>query len=80
MIELAVVFVPLAGAVTATVGATPLTVTVAVLPVPKTFEQATEMVFEPATIVRELVVALVDEVPFTVQVVPPGIVVLPSTV
>ena len=73
-------FRPLVGAVIATVATTPETVAVAVLPAPKAFVHWTLIVLAPATIVRELVVALVELAPFTVQVVPPGIVVLPSTV
>lgn len=62
---LLVVFRPLAGAVMATVGAAPMTVTVAVLPVPKALVQTTLIVFAPATSVTELVVAEVDEPPFS---------------
>ena len=74
------VFRPVAGEVIATVGTIPLTVAVAVLPAPKALVHWTLIVLEPATIGREFVVALVELVPFTVQVVPAGIVVLPSTV
>ena len=80
LIDALVVSVPLAGAVTATVGATPLTVTVAVLPGPNELVHWTLIVFGPATIAREFVVAEVELEPFTVQVVPAGIVVEPLTV
>ena len=76
----AVVLELLAGAVIATVGTIPVTVIDAVLPAPKLLVHWTEMVFDPATSVLELVFGVVVALPLIVQVVPAGIVVAPSTV
>jgi hypothetical protein len=80
LIDDAVVLVPLAGAVIATVGVTPLTLIVEAGPVPNALVQTTEMLLGPATSGRELVFGVVVAVPLIVQVVPDGIVVSPSTV
>jgi hypothetical protein len=73
------VFELLAGAVIAAVGTTPLTVIASEFE-PNAFEQATVIVFAPATSGTELVFGVVVAEPLIVQVVPPGIVVAPSTV
>jgi hypothetical protein len=81
LIELAVVFVPSAGEVIATTGTEPrLTVTVAGVLVPNSLEQETVIVLAPVLRATLLVVALEVAVPFTVQVVPPGIEAEPLTV
>jgi hypothetical protein len=80
LVDVAVVLDPSAGAVITTLGATPLTLIVAVLPVPKALAQTTEMAFGPATKVLEFVPGVVVALPLIVQVVPPGIVDAPSTV
>ena len=80
MIDVRAVFVPVDGDVMATVGATPLTETVAVLPAPKPLVHWTLIELAPATRATELVVAEVEEPPFSWQVVPAGIVAPPLTV
>jgi hypothetical protein len=81
LIELAVVFVPLTGAMIETSGGPPrLTVIGPAEPLPKAFVQLTVIVFAPTASATELVVVLVDAAPFTVQVVPPGIELQPLTV
>jgi hypothetical protein len=80
LIDDAVVLVPLAGAVIATVEATPLTVIEAGLPVPNELAQTTLIVFAPATKATELAVGVVELTPLTVQVVPAGSVVAPFEV
>jgi hypothetical protein len=57
-----------------------LTVTVAVVELPKALAQATLIVFGPIAKAAELVDVLVEAEPLTVQVVPAGIVVPPLTV
>ena len=75
------VLVLLAGAVIATVGTPPrLTVTGVDVPVPNALVQATVMVFAPTFRLTELVVALPEAAPLTVQVVPAGIEAAPLTV
>jgi hypothetical protein len=81
LIGLVVVLVLFAGELIVTTGATPrLTVTVAVVELPKALAQATLIVFGPIAKAAELVDVLVEAAPFTVQVVPAGIVVPPLTV
>ena len=81
MIEADVVLVLLAGEVIAITGTAPrFTVTVAGVLVPNALVQDTVMVFAPLLRATELVVALVDEAPLTVQVVPLGIEAAPLTV
>ena len=74
-------FVPLAGDVMVTSGATPrLTVIVATLPAPNELVHWTLIVLAPSDRATLLVEVLVELVPFTVQVVPAGIVDPPLTV
>ena len=81
MIGETVLVEPLVGAVTATVGGLPrLTVTEAVVDGPNTLVQITLIVLAPSASATELVEVLVELVPFTVQVVPAGIVDPPLTV
>ena len=71
----------LAGDVIATTGALPrLTMIDTGVLVPNELAQDTEIVFAPKTSATELVVAVVEAAPLTVQVVPDGIVVAPLTV
>jgi hypothetical protein len=81
LIDPAVVLVPSAGEVIVTLGAVPrLTVTVAGVLVPNALVQDAVMAFAPTLSATEFVEVLVELLPLTVQVVPPGIEVPPSTV
>jgi len=79
LVDVAIVL-PVAGAVSTTVGATPLTEIVDAGPVPNVLVQTTVMVFAPVAIVTELVDVDVELEPFTVQVVLAGIDATPLTV
>jgi hypothetical protein len=74
------VFVPFAGAVIATVGTLPRLTVISLLSLPKLLEQLTVTVFAPRLSATELVIVLLEALPLTVQVVPPGMVEPPSTV
>jgi hypothetical protein len=79
-VDVAVVFVPLTGAVMTTAGPLPKFTFTASLPGPNEFVQTTVIVLAPAESATELVEVLVELLPLTVQVVPPGIELLPLTV
>jgi hypothetical protein len=80
LIELAEVFALFAGETMATTGGGSVKMVSDADPDPNWFVQVTTTVKLPRVRVTELVVVLVDATPFTVQVVPTGIVVPPSTV
>lgn len=80
MIGELVTFAPVAGDVIVTTGAVPRLTVIAWLSEPNALVQATVIAFAPVASATELVVGVVDDAPFTVQVVPAGIVVEPLTV
>ena len=80
MIDVAEVFVLLAGDVIATTGTPPRVTVTEAEPGPNAFVHATVIVLAPTARVTELVAVLVDAAPLAVQVVPDGIVVAPLTV
>ena len=80
MIDVAVVFVLFGGVVITTAGVLPEVTLTEALPGPNALVHWTVIVFPPATRATLFVLALVDAVPLTVQVVPAGIVVEPLTV
>ena len=80
LIDVAVVFVLLAGEVMTTDGMLPKDTVIDALPGPNALVQVTVIVFAPLTRVTELLVPPVDAAPLTVQVVPDGIAVEPPTV
>jgi len=81
LIGVTVLLDPSAGEVIAATGGTPrLTFTVAVFEAPNALLQITLIGLAPSDSATLFVDGVVDATPFTVQVVPAGIVVAPSTV